>query len=253
MWTWASILLIVVSYFLGGIPLQYLLAKLKGVNLSGEYDMHIALFRKVGPALGIIGAVGDITKGFIPIIIANLTGMNTVIAALAGLSVVTGQMWSIFNKFDGEKGNTTGIGMALALAPRGAAAMVIVIAIGAFTRTIPRLLKKGQTTRERLTFGGPPSNSLPIGMCIGFGLLPFVTTSLFSTWFGHPLATTLVATAMFVLVLLRRATADVKKDFSTGKSKTKIVLSRLLLDRSFYNVDPSQKELGKQQEQLIEE
>ena len=235
MWDWASITLVVGSYFLGGIPIQYFLGRLKGVDLGNEYDMHISLFRKVGPAVGVVGVVGDIAKGIVPVVIANLLGWDTLVAALAGLAVLTGQMWPIYNKFDGEKGNTTGIGMALALAPRACAVMVTCIAVGAFIRTIPRLLSKKQSTSEKLRFGGPPSNSLPIGMFIGFAIFPIATTSWFSTWFAHPLSTTLVATAMFVLVILRRATANVREDFKSGGSKVKIVLNRLLLDRGFWD------------------
>jgi glycerol-3-phosphate acyltransferase PlsY len=234
MWDWASITLVIGSYFLGGIPLQYLLGRLKGVDLRNEYDMHIGLFRKVGPALGLIGIIGDIAKGIVPVLIANLMGWNTLVAALAGLAVLIGQMWSLYNKFDGEKGNTTGIGMALALAPRAAAVMVTCIAVGALIRTLPRLLSKKQSTSEKLRFGGPPSNSLPIGMFIGFAIFPIATTSWFSTWFSHPLSTTLIGIAMFVLIMLRRATSDVRKDFKSGGSKVKIVLTRLLLDRGFW-------------------
>ena len=105
MWDWASITLVVGSYFLGGIPIQYFLGRIKGIDLGNEYDMHISLFHKVGPAVGVIGVVGDIAKGVIPVIIANLLGWDTLVAALAGLAALTGQMWPIYNKFDGEKGN----------------------------------------------------------------------------------------------------------------------------------------------------
>lgn len=240
MWNWASILLVVGSYFLGGIPIQYYLGRLRGVDLKGEYDMHISLFRKVGPAVGVLGVVVDMAKGAIPVLVANLLGWDVLVAALAGLAALIGQMWSIYNKFDGEKGNTTGIGMAVALAPRAAAVMVTFIAIGAFIRTIPRLLKKDQTNSERLRFGGPPSNSLPIGMVIGFAMFPIATTSAFSTWFAHPLSTTLVAMGMFLLVMLRRATANVREDFKSGHSKVKIVLNRLLLDRGFWDTKQEQ-------------
>jgi glycerol-3-phosphate acyltransferase PlsY len=235
MWDWASITLLIGSYFLGGIPLQYLLGRLKGVDLGNEYDKHISLFRKVGPALGVVGVVGDIAKGIVPVVIANLLGWDTTVAALAGLAVLVGQMWPVYNKFDGEKGNTTGIGTALALAPRASSVMITIIAAGAFIRTIPRLLSKEQSTSEKLKFGGPPSNSLPIGMAIGFAMFPVATTSWLGTWFAHPLSTTLVATTMFVLVMLRRATANVRKDFKSGGSKIKIILNRLLLDRGFWD------------------
>jgi len=235
MWDWASITLVVGSYFLGGIPIQYFLGRLKGVDLGNEYDMHISLFRKVGPAVGVIGVVGDIAKGVIPVIIANLLGWDTLVAALAGLAALTGQMWSIYNKFNGEKGNTTGVGMAWALAPRAFAVTATCMAIGISIRTIPRLFSKKQSTSEKMRFGGPPSNSGPIGMFIGFAIFPIATTSWFGTWFAHPLSTTLIGVGMFVLIMLRRATTNVRKDFKSGGSKTKIVLNRLLLDRGFWD------------------
>lgn len=242
MWSWASVTLVVGSYFLGGIPLQYLLGRLKKVDLRGEYDMHISLFRKVGPVLGAIGVIGDIAKGAIPVLVANLLGWHTTVAALAGLAALIGQMWSIYNKFDGEKGNTTGIGVAFALAPRAFTVMITCIAIGAFIRTIPRLLRRGRSTSKNLLLGGPPSNSLPIAMVIGFTMFPIATTSWFSTWFANPwsLSTTFVGVGMVLLILFRRATAGVRQDFETRRSKLKIVLNRLLLDRGFWDLEEGQ-------------
>ncbi|MCX6012529.1 MAG: glycerol-3-phosphate acyltransferase [Chloroflexi bacterium] len=234
---WYSVLLIIGSYFLGAIPLQYYIGRLKGYDLHNEYDLHISLWRKVGPKYGIFGITGDILKGMIPVIIGNLLNFEPFIVGLAGLAAVIGQMWPVFFKFDGEKGNTTGIGMILALTPRSFLLFVIPVGLGALIRTLPRLFGKNKIQGNRLKFGGPPSNSLPIGMVISFGLYPLTTTALFNRWFDYSFSITMIGIALFLLIEIRRMTAGLKADLklAEGKkqSKNSIVVNRLILDRGF--------------------
>ena len=238
---WANVILIIGAYLLGAIPLQYLLGRLKGFDLRDEYDLHISLWRKVGPAIGLIGILGDFAKGIIAVLVANLLGFEPLIVALTGLAAVIGQMWPVFFKFDEGKGNTTGIAMAGALVPRSTLIFLIPIIIGAAIRTAPRWLKKNQDLSQRLKFAGPASNSLPIGMAIGFAFIPLSTSSLFGTWFEQPIEITLIGVALFALIMIRRATAGVRADFKSGASKLSIVINRLLLDRGFRNAQMATK------------
>jgi hypothetical protein len=43
--------------------------------------------------------------------------------------------------------------------------------------------------------------------------------------------------ALFVLIMIRRATANVRKDFRSGRSKLWIIITRMLLDRGFWDVN----------------
>ena len=97
-------------------------------------------------------------------------GFDLLVVTLAGVAVVSGQMWPIFAHFDGEKGNSTGLAMAGTLAPNPLCIALVPIVIGVTIRTVPRLLDGRQSLDERLKLGGPPSRSLPLGMAIGFFL-----------------------------------------------------------------------------------
>jgi len=234
---WYSIVLIIGSYFLGAIPIQYYIGRLRGYDLRNEYDLHISLWRKVGPRYGIFGIIGDILKGVIPVVVGNLLNFEPYIVGLAGLAAVVGQMWPVFFKFDGEKGNTTGIGMVLALTPKSFLLFVIPVGLGALIRTLPRLLDKNKVQGNRLKFGGPPSNSLPIGVAISFAFYPLTTTALFGKWFEYSMGVAIIGIALFMLIEIRRMTAGLKADLKIAEekkqSKNSIVVNRLILDRGF--------------------
>ena len=134
----------------------------------------------------------------------------------------------MFLKFSGEKGNSTGIGMAAALSPLPFLYALIPMLVGSLVRTTPRLLDSTQSVDERLRLGGAPSLALPLGMLAGFAILPL------SSWLlGRPLEITLVLVALFVLILIKRLTANIRKDLKGAGNKKSIILNRLLFDRGF--------------------
>jgi len=231
----ANILLLIGAYLIGSIPYILLLGRAKGVDLSLEEDHHIALYRKVGRLEGLSGILVDGFKGIIPVLIGFFLNFNLVIVAFAGVAALCGQMWPVFQKFNGGKGNTTGVGVMIALcftygAYLAFAVCVLIMLAGFFVRTIPRIMKSGQTLRDRLSFEGPASNSLPLGMIIGFASLPLVF------WLTQkPLELTLVFLCVFLLIIIRRLTAGLLADLKeprTGVSN--ILINRLLYDRSYY-------------------
>jgi hypothetical protein len=144
-------------------------------------------------------------------------------------------MWSVFNRFDGEKGNTTGWGIAITMsslyhAVPGLLIGLGIVFIGFVVRTIPRFFRPGQTMKERLKFDGPPSNSLPLAMLIAFAVMP-----LLSWLFDKPLHLTVTLAIMFLLIVIRRLTARIRIDVKTAEtSVTRILIMRFLLDRSYY-------------------
>lgn len=229
---WAKVVLILGAYLLGSIPQLYLLGRLRGFDLRNEYDLHISLWRKVGPVVGLMGVAGDFAKGIIPIVVANALGFEPLVAALGGLAAVVGQMWPVFFKFDGEKGNSTGLAMAGTLVPRSLLIILVPMLIGVVIRTVPRWLARGQDLSQRLRFGGAPSLSLPLAMAIGFALFP-LSTWCFGGWFGKPLVITLAGVALFALIMIRRLTAGLREDLKTATDKKNILINRFLFDRSY--------------------
>jgi glycerol-3-phosphate acyltransferase PlsY len=136
-------------------------------------------------------------------------------------------MWPIFLKFDGEKGNTVGIAMSGALATQAMLYALIPIVIGASIRTIPRMVQPNQSWNDRLKLGGPPSLSLPLGMAVGFGVMPI------AAWYvGQPSEVVLAFIVLFILILLRRVTDGITEDKEYPARRINRILNRLLFDRS---------------------
>jgi glycerol-3-phosphate acyltransferase PlsY len=236
----AYIALVVGAYLLGALPYMLLLARAKGVDLSKEEDLHIALWNKVGRLEGLSGVLADMLKGVIAIVVGFVLGFPLVVTGAAGVAAVVGQMWPVFRKFDGEKGNTTGIGVVVAFtmyltaiySPFAYIVFIIFaipILIGIGIKILPRFMRSGQTVSERFRFGGPVSNSMPLGMAIGFALAPL------SSWcLKQPAEMTWTFLAVFVAIIIRRLTAGLTNDLKTAKTSTgSILLNRLLYDRSY--------------------
>ena len=223
---WGDIALILGAYLLGSLPYLSALGKARGIALEG--DLHISLWQRGGQLIGLIGILGEFIKGAIPILVGKSLGFNLFIIALAGLAVVSGQMWPIFSRFDGERGNSTGLAMAAALAPKPLLIALVPIAIGAAIKTVPRLLDAGESLNERLKLGGPPSRSLPLGMAMGFFLLPIA-----SWWLEEPLVITSGYFALFILIMVRRLTAGLRGDLEVNTNVKGILVNRLLYDRSY--------------------
>jgi len=223
---WSDYALIMGAYLLGAVPHLWALGRLCGVDLHG--DLHISLWRRGGRLIGGIGILVDILKGMVPVLVGKSLGFDILVVTLAGLAAVCGQIWPIFSRFNGEKGNSTGLAMALALAPYPLLIALVPIAVGIAIRTVPRLFDARQSLNERLKLGGPPSRSLPLGMAVGFLVLPIASLLL-----KKPLVITSGYSVLFILVMIRRLTAGLRADLTASTGVGSILLNRLLYDRSY--------------------
>lgn len=205
-----------------------LLARLTGIDPRKEADLHIALWRKAGRGVGAVAILGDFAKGAIPVVVGTALGLPLCAVAFSGVAAVAGQMWPLFQGFNGEKGNTTGLAMAAALAYKPLLIALIPMAAGVTIRTVPRLLESRHSLNERLKLGGPPSRSLPLGMAIGFGMLAPI-----SWWLEEPPVITYSFLLLFILIMVRRLTADLKSDLAAVRDRKRLLINRLLFDRSF--------------------
>jgi len=237
--TLADIALLLGAYIIGSFPYMLLLGRAKGIDLTQEYDSHQALWSKVGRLAGLSGVIVDILKGVIAVLIGFFLEFRLAMVAAAGVAAVIGQMWPIFQRFDGEKGNTTGAGVILTITmwltghgyPMAYWVFIITVIpalIGFLIRTIPRFIKPGQTMNERFMLGGPASNSLPLGM-----ITAFAVATLISWLLNQPDEMTLGFLALFLAIVLRRLTADLRADLKPGTNTSRILTNRFLYDRSF--------------------
>lgn len=226
------LLFIIAAYLLGAFPYMVLLGKLKGFDLSEERDLHDFLFNKMGKGWGISGFLVDILKGIITVLAGYLLQFPILVIVLAALSVICGQMWPVFNKFDGERGNTVGSGVNATFSLAYGAPPVIIIAvamvlIGLLIRTVKRWRQKGESLKERIKLGGKPSNIFPLCVIIGFATC--IPTSII---FNMQPAITLGFTGVLVLLLVRRVTGGLIEDLRKYHNTAKVIINRILFDRS---------------------
>ncbi len=120
-------LLVLAAYLVGSLSPSVMLGRLvKGVDVRREGSGNAGTtnaFRVLGPGLGTVVLVGDVLKGYLPVIIARhyVSPAGVTLVALAALA---GHNWSIFLKGRGGKGVATGAGTILAMTPLVLVALV---------------------------------------------------------------------------------------------------------------------------------
>jgi glycerol-3-phosphate acyltransferase PlsY len=217
--------IIIVSYLIGAFPHLYILCKLHRISTTG--DLHINLWQGAGAFWGFGSVLIDILKGALPIWLGKALGLDLSIVVAGGLSAVAGQMWPVFLKFDGEKGNSTGLGVALALAYPATLVALIPVGYGLTSKLVRLLRIKGESLRSRFRSGAGQSDALPIGVALAFLILPIA-----GHWLGAPAEVVLGFIILFLIIMLRRLTQGLTEDIR-NKGDLKIILfNRLLYDRS---------------------
>jgi glycerol-3-phosphate acyltransferase PlsY len=213
------------AYLLGSIPQVRLLGLLCGKHLSG--DVHQELWKQCGRLPGTIGVASEFIKGALPVLVGTALHLDIAVIAAAGVACVAGQMWPLFYHFDGERGNSVGTAMSLALTPLPFLIALIPMLASFLFRTIPRFMQRGQSLNDKLKLGGPPSSIFPVGMALGFAVLPL------AAWLmGESGAVVLAYAVMFALILFRRATAGLCRDIKQRKKLWLVLRNRLLYDRT---------------------
>lgn len=122
----------VAAFFVGALNPATLFARLLGKDLQASGSGNPGATnagRVLGVKWGVVVGLLDVAKGFLPTWLALRTAGSTV-AALVGLAVVAGHMFSPFLRGKGGKGVATALGAMLALAPWYALIGVVAFAIG---------------------------------------------------------------------------------------------------------------------------
>lgn len=128
------------AYLLGSLPWSVILGKLFGKGDlrsvgSGSTGSTNAL-RAYGPKISIAVLVLDVLKGAVPVALARYLDLDWWWIGLAAVAAVIGHCWSPFLGFDGGKGVATGYGVAIAMYPWFALAVVAMIGIVYITRYV---------------------------------------------------------------------------------------------------------------------
>jgi glycerol-3-phosphate acyltransferase PlsY len=198
-------LFLVASYFIGSIPMAFLVTRWRyhaDIRKYGSGQVGASnVYRNFSKKIGILVGIYDAGKGALVVWIAHMFGMDTTMQVAIGIAVIIGHNWPVFLHFNAGRGLATTIGVSLYLLPLG----------------IPGLLFCAIFT---LIIGSSP---LP--------LLAAVATLPLSSWgLGKPLALTLGLTAIFFILVIRRLTAP-KTARSASVRTGKLLLNRFLFDR----------------------
>ncbi|MCX8127021.1 MAG: glycerol-3-phosphate acyltransferase [Dehalococcoidia bacterium] len=232
MW-WAHALFIIGCYLLGSIPFLLYIARWHRVDIKEGEDLHIAVWTRVGRLYALYGILFDIfVKGSLPVIVGYFAGLPMAVVLTGAVVSATGQMWPVFRRFKGEKGNTVSLGIVLVATiiyhQWWMYLISIPVAIGSGIKVLPRMLAPGQSLSERFRLGGPQSRSLPLGILTGFIMMPLIALA-----FGYPGELAIIYGALVIMIVIRRLTDEgLKEDMKKGPA-AKVLWNRFLYDRSF--------------------
>lgn len=139
--TGAFLLLVALAYIVGSIPFGKLVGKRHGIDIQkhGSGNIGFANVRRtLGWRPGLVVLIGDILKGFIPVIIARHY-LPTYQIIIVGITAVAGHIFPLWLRFKGGKGIATGLGVTLALNPILGilAAIVYLLALALFRKSGP--------------------------------------------------------------------------------------------------------------------
>jgi len=114
-----DITLIIAAYLLGSISSAIIVCRLMGLpdpRTQGSNNPGATNVLRIGgkkPAA--ITLVGDCLKGFIPVVIANLIGVDTNTLAAVSMAAFLGHLYPVFFRFEGGKGVATALGVQFGL------------------------------------------------------------------------------------------------------------------------------------------
>lgn len=134
-------LVVLLSYLIGSIPNGLLIGKwLKNVDLREYGSKNIGATNAyrvlgIGPAIGVF--VTDALKGVIGVYLGSSIVGEPLALLAGGIAAMAGHNWSLFLKFKGGRGVSTGLGVIAMIVPKVTVVIFIVWAlIFYFTRYV---------------------------------------------------------------------------------------------------------------------
>lgn len=207
--TW--IILIVCAYLLGSVPVSYLVARARGIDLRKQGTRQVGsgnLWRMTSRKFGLAIGIFDFTKGLIMVVIARAFGMDIAEQVVVGLATVIGHNWPVFLGFHGGRGAATTLGVVIIIPSiNDSTALPAVIALSIVV--VGTVLVR--------------SSALPVLLA---------AASLPATYwaFQNDTATTTAFLAAFLILVIKRLTAQpINKDLNINMKQ--VLLNRFLFDR----------------------
>lgn len=168
----SAVFAVLVAVAAGSFPSGVALGRLvtgRDVRDQGSGNIGAANAARLGGfKVGAGVAVLDILKGVLPVLLGRVVGLQPAQLAVVGLAAVLGHDFSIFLRFQGGKGVATTLGVALALAPIGAAVAAVlwlVVLLRSRYSSLASLIALAVLPLAIAVTGSPPAY-----VPLGFGL-----------------------------------------------------------------------------------
>ena len=178
------ILLIVMGYLIGALPMGVIVARATGSTDprtvgSGRTGGTNAL-RAMGPARALTVGLLDLSKGAVAILIAGAADVSIEMQAAVGVAAVLGSWKSVFVGFGGGRGVATGVGGVLAFSP-----LIFVLAAPVFFIVIATTRYVSLGSLVGSAFGAGLSVVLAVAGILDPAWLLYVIPGLGIIWIAH--------------------------------------------------------------------
>jgi len=137
--TWTVAAVGAIAYLVGGIPIGWLLARARGVDVRTLGSGNVGtsnIYRNVDAGLAAFVGPMQFLQGLAPVLVARALGFDVGVLILAALCAVVGNGWPIWLGFNGGRGIAVATGAVAALSPLALVALLICYAIGALLHEI---------------------------------------------------------------------------------------------------------------------
>lgn len=212
--TWIKFILLAVGgYLLGSIPLSYLTARARGVDIKKQGTQQVGagnLWRTTSRKLGLFVGIYDFLKGMLAVYIAYKAGLDPSLQLLTGIAVVIGHNWPVFLHFHGGRGIATMLGLIIILPSINVNTISSLPIIVFFAVAIAILIVLRRT---------------PVPILAGLIALPIAGAVV-----GEPVSLTLSYLALTVIIIIKRLTAQPNTE-AVKADLAQVLLYRFLFDR----------------------
>ncbi|MGD1118133.1 MAG: glycerol-3-phosphate acyltransferase [Dehalococcoidales bacterium] len=218
--TWVKfVILAVAAYLLGSVPLSYLAARSRGVDLRRQGTQQVGggnLWRTTSRKLGLFVGIFDFCKGIIMVAAARIVGLSPGLQLLVGLAAIIGHDWPVFLRFHGGRGIATSLGIIIILP---------IINIG--NDNTYQVSNWPLVAFLAVAVAGVViARRTPVPILIGLILMPIISALIKA----QPLSLTLGYAALVVIIIVKRLIAQPSAEkITTGMGR--VLLNRLLFDR----------------------
>src|SRR5258707_13834860 len=132
--TWTVATVGAVAQLVGGVPVGWLLARARGVDVRELGSGNVGtsnIYRNVDTGLAAVVGPMQFLQGLAPVLVARALGFDVGVLILAALCAVIGNGWPIWLEFNGGRGIAVATGAVAALVPFALLALLACYALDA--------------------------------------------------------------------------------------------------------------------------